>query len=102
ANTRAWLGPPDANFSGPPTKGQDLIGHIPFSNTGREPARNGRTAIDALITADDADLAKKVSDFVIGCRNTPENPTGEITYPTAGFGGGATTGFFIPKEKIDP
>jgi hypothetical protein len=88
ANTRAWVGPTDANIT-PPILFAPLKGIVIFSNTGHQPAATNASMIPTVYSATDWDGGKAAVDIEKYADQCVRSPIGDLgirmIFPTSGF-----------------
>jgi hypothetical protein len=103
ASSRAWVGPIDAKIVGTVELEKPVKVIISIRNTGREPAKNFRWIPEHFITTGDMDVAvgQKIDSSLRFCFGTPSTVSGQVIFPSTGFGSGADFPIEFSKDEID-
>jgi hypothetical protein len=102
-SSRAWVGPVDAKIVGIVELEKPVKIVISVRNTGRQPAKNFRWIPEHFIGAGDDDFVvdQKVNTSMKFCMGTPDFASGQVVFPSTGFGSGADYTIEFSKDEID-
>jgi hypothetical protein len=104
ASQRAWLGPNSAKLNEAPVVGKKVDVVITYHNTGREPARNVAWITNTFAATPEEDTngitSLKMIDFLMNCHRLQERESGQVVYPSTGFGSSMLS-MILPEDMID-
>jgi len=100
---RAWVGPIDAKIIGAVELEKPIKVVISIRNTGRQPAKNFRWKPEHFVAVGENDSAidQRVDTSLKFCMGTPVTTSGQVIFPSTGFGSGADYPIEFSKDEVD-